>query len=470
MAEMDAFDRGLESAFLRLVDEVPSEVDGDAVAHRVAREHPRGRVRGGSVGRVAVPGFAWLLLLGLLLAAIGAAALLAGGWWMARPAPATTEAPPAAVTLAPAVIATPIDVPPGVLSPSEAADRGVPVVTPSELGRISWTVWLPSDVDHSAIPLSTPHGPVILQGKNLIWRLPSGTWKAAPILGTASWPGAALGDDLFLDDVDGPARFHWTGSDWVRVESLEHLDTMISEPLGFVAGTQEVVAYGTGGVASSTDGTHFTPAVGGPFCFLSVVARGDGFVALGGTCGTDRSATVNGIGADSLLRTFAEPIPWTSTDGQTWRRAATASPFGSGSTILGVASHGDRQVAIGLAPPVGGGTGANALLESAVWVSDDGLAWRRLPLLPEAPTSLGASSWGTGFRTIVASDAGWLITAFDSSGMAWTSRDGLAWKPLHGQPTIWGGYLPPVVALGSDVIVVGAIGQEGVAIGTILGP
>jgi hypothetical protein len=381
----------------------------------------------------------------------------------------TPVASPNATTTSVTGNATPIDVPPGVLSPSEAADRGVPVVTPSELGRISWTVWLPSDVDHSAIPLSTPHGPVILQGENLIWRLPSGTWQAAPILGTASWPGAALGDDLILTDTPLPARFHWTGSDWIRAGSVEGLEA-VRQLRGLAAGPNGLVAVGTTGLASSSDGVRFVRATDAPTCVVSVVARGDGFVALGGPCGTDGSVTLDGIALDSFLQRLEEPIPWTSTDGQTWRRAATASPFGSGSTILRVASHGDRQVAIGLAPPVGGGTGANALLESAVWVSDDGLAWRRLPLLPEAPTSLGASSWGTGFTTIVASDAGWMITAFDSSSMAWTSRDGLAWKPLHGQPAIWGGYLPPIVALGSDAIVVGAIGQEGVAIGTILGP
>jgi hypothetical protein len=84
MAEMDAFDRGLESAFLRLVDEVPSEVDGIAVAHRVAREHPRGRVRGFRWAPAAVPRLAWLLLLVGLLLAISAGALLVGSGLLER--------------------------------------------------------------------------------------------------------------------------------------------------------------------------------------------------------------------------------------------------------------------------------------------------------------------------------------------------------------------------------------------------
>jgi hypothetical protein len=466
MAEIDAFDRSLTAAFLRLVDEVPSGVDGIAVAHRVAREHPRGRTRGASFGRAAVPGLAWLVLLVLLLVALGSAALLAGAQRMTRPALVTTEAPPAAVTLAPAVIApattpapnaTPIDVPPGVLSPAEAVQLGVPVVTPSALGQISWTVWLPSG--GNVVPLSTPHGPVLLHGENLTWRSPSGEWRAAPILGTAGWPGAALGDDLFLDDVDGPARFHWTGSDWVRTGSIEHLDTMISRPLGFVAGTHEVVAYGTGGVASSTDGIHFTPAAGEPFCVISVVARSDGFVALRAPCGSDPG-----------LQRVDSPIAWTSSDGLTWKAAGTQSPFGPGATITGVASRGGRQVAIGVAPPAGTRTSATTAIESAVWASDDGLVWRRLDALPEAPTVAGDAPWATGYRTIVASDAGWLIRTY--AGNAWTSVDGLAWVPLHGAPAVFGGYLPPAVAMSSDLIVVSALPEAGpvhVAIGTILG-
>ena len=90
MAEMDAFDRDLVGAFLRLVDEVPGDVDGVAVAHRVAQEHPRRRTGGRSWGPVAIPRLAWLLLLvGLLLVAVAGVLLVGSGLlervpWFAR--------------------------------------------------------------------------------------------------------------------------------------------------------------------------------------------------------------------------------------------------------------------------------------------------------------------------------------------------------------------------------------------------
>jgi hypothetical protein len=307
---------------------------------------------------------------------------------------------------------------------------------------------------------------VLLENENLIWMSASDVWQASPILGTARWPGAALGDDLVLTDGGRLARFHWTGSDWVAAGRLEGLGAF--SLAGLVAGPRGTIAFGPEGLASSSDGIRFVPVPGGPTCVASVVATGDQLAALSGACRTD-SSTVGGIDTSSLMQRFDEPIPWTSTDGLRWQPAATTSPFGSGSAILSVASRGGRQVAVGFAPPAGGGAAATAWVEAAVWVSDDGLAWRRLPALPEAPF-IDGRSWGTGFRTVVAGDAGWLILAFDSSSRAWTSADGVAWRPLHGQPNIWGGYLPPVVALGSDQIVVAAIGQDRVAIGTILRP
>jgi hypothetical protein len=475
MAEMDAFDRGLAGAFLRLVDDVPGDVDAIAVAHRVALEHPR-RARAGSGGMVAAPRLAWILLLAILLAAAGAAAVFVGSQRTAPPAPALLETAPAAVTFAPAVLApaatvapdaTPVDLPPGVLSPAEAAARGVPVVTPSALGRISWTVWLPSGLPAGVVPLSTPHGLVLLAGENLIWRSPAGGWTGAPILGTTTWPGAAVGDDLILTDQPRPARFHWTGSDWVRAGSPEGLDGFYVS--GLVSSSDAIVAFGPSGIASSSDGIGFVKAVDGPGCVISMTSTGDGFVALSGPCGG--GATINDRPDSLYNQRSTEPIPWTSADGLSWQRAATVSPFGPGATITGVASRGGRHVAIGVARRDVGQASAIAAFESAVWVSDDGLAWRRIEPLPEAPTVSGVNAWVFGYRTIVSSDAGWLIETWFNNN--WTSADGLAWEPLHGVPSIFFGYFPPVPAMDSDLIAVGSTPGgtgAGVLIGTILKP
>jgi hypothetical protein len=93
MAEMDAFDRDLESAFLRLVDGIPAEVDGIEVAHRVALEHPR-RGRAIRWAPVAFPRLASLVLLAGLLLAISAGALLVGSGLLERvPWPARDPSP-----------------------------------------------------------------------------------------------------------------------------------------------------------------------------------------------------------------------------------------------------------------------------------------------------------------------------------------------------------------------------------------
>jgi hypothetical protein len=473
MAERDRFELDLAASLCAYAEDAPTQVRPTELARHFASAYPHRGTRFGRWSFGLTPAVAWLLILTGLLLALVVGGLMVGAWRPDRAAviaPSPTPVATVAPSPTPAATAT-TDLPPGELTPHKAAELGVPVVTPSELGQISWTVWWPAR-SPNPIPLDTPHGPVLLQGENLIWRSSSGPWKASPILGTARWPGAALGDDLVLTDGGRlGARFHWTGSDWVAAGRLEGLDAF--SLTGLVAGPHGTIAFGTAGVASSSDGIRFVPAPGGPDCVASVVAKGDQLVALSGPCGKGAAFTVAGIDASSLAQRFDEPIPWTSTDGLGWQPAATTSPFGSGSTIFGVASRGGRQVAIGVAPPVGGGPAATSALESAVWVSDDGLAWRRLPKLSEAPTIPdvdGSPTIGVGFRTIVANDAGWLILAFDSSSMAWTSADGLAWKPLHGQPWVSGGYLPPVVALSSDLILAAGIGHDRVAIGTILRP
>ncbi len=90
MAENDLFERGLADAFLRLGDDVPGTVDAAAVAHRVALEHPRRRVRALAWGLVALPRLAWiLLLLAALLAAMVGTMLVAGSQPEPKLAPMT---------------------------------------------------------------------------------------------------------------------------------------------------------------------------------------------------------------------------------------------------------------------------------------------------------------------------------------------------------------------------------------------
>jgi len=78
MAEIDRFERNLAGAFLRLADDVTGAVDAAAVAHRVARDHPRHRPAVLRWRLIALPRPAWVLLLaaGLLAALVGGTLLV----------------------------------------------------------------------------------------------------------------------------------------------------------------------------------------------------------------------------------------------------------------------------------------------------------------------------------------------------------------------------------------------------------
>ncbi len=140
-------------------------------------------------------------------------------------------------------------------------------------------------------------------------------------------------------------------------------------------------------------------------------------------------------------------------DGSTWTLVSSSSPFGEGAIVQDVASRNGLHVAVGevgtRSPSDPGAT------TWAVWISDDGLAWERLPTLerPEPCETIdGASTCLFNLMAdVVAPASGWMIVAWD--GAAWTSTDGRSWEPLRGWPGVRGGYTPPAVALGPGVIV-----------------
>ncbi|MBP1704574.1 MAG: hypothetical protein H6Q36_313, partial [Chloroflexi bacterium] len=107
MADMDAFERSVAKGLLRLADDVAGTVDAAAVAHRVAREHPRRSPGTVALGPVAVPRLAWLLLVAGMLFALVVGSFAAGGWW--RELAVVVEPSPTA-TPAPTTIADPADI------------------------------------------------------------------------------------------------------------------------------------------------------------------------------------------------------------------------------------------------------------------------------------------------------------------------------------------------------------------------
>jgi len=342
------------------------------------------------------------------------------------------------------------------LPPLELPLASGPTVTESALGTITWRVY-ESSSEWYLRAASTSHGPVALDGPDLRWLTASGAWEGTtlPIEG---WRGAAAGDDLIVYAQGAAVRVLWNGTRWVPGETLA-----LPGSLGFVyrvaAGPRGTVVAGGTRVAWSTDGVHFAEAVRGPggtqpgtgeetapnaVSIGRVLATQDGFVAL--------TPTDNGDWG-------FEPKVWFSADGSTWDLVGSTSPFGEGAYVWDVASWGGRHVAVG-----SGTSSGSAQRTGVVWVSDDGLAWDRLPALERAEPCCEEHVTLTG---VAASESGWMILARD--GAAWTSSDGRTWEPLRGWPGVRGGWAPSSLALGPGSIVVSGMLRDPLRVAVVVG-
>jgi hypothetical protein len=313
-----------------------------------------------------------------------------------------------------------IKVPPD-LPPLELPLVSGPTVTSSAIGTITWRTY-ESQSEYYLRAIGTPHGAVAIDGPDLRWLTASGSW-AGTTLPIVPWGAAAAGDDVIARGR-AAVRLSWDGSRWVPGDALD-----LPSSLGFIyrvaTGSHGTVLAGAANVVWSADGQHFAEAIRGPGATTSVTANmvsigpvfatRDGFVALV----PRESASWGGP--------FPEPVPWFSADGSTWDPVASESPFGTGASVVDVASRNGRYVAVGT--------------EGAAWVSDDGLSWERLPALESGEPV-----------EVEAADFGWMILSRD--GVAWTSSDGRTWELLRDWPHVGGGMTPPTLALGGGTIVV----------------
>jgi hypothetical protein len=339
------------------------------------------------------------------------------------------------------VVEATMTLPPLTLRPAASE-----TVTRSALGTITWRVY---EIPPERFPwglVGTPHGPAFVDGfVDLRWLGQDGSWQGTklPIEATDT---ALVGADLV---VSGSMAMNvsWDGSRWILGERLDvppllgRIRAVASGPRG------TILAGGPTGVACSTDGRNFEMSAGGPAASY-VLATPDGFVAL-----------VAHGSSGSWGNPPLEPEAWFSADCAAWERVGSASPFGKGAKVRGVAARDGRYVAIGNAGTtadggtVGGGTvggGYDMGGPIAAWVSDDAISWERLPALVRAEPCSPDGPCLHLLASVVAGEEGWMIVAWD--GAAWTSTDGRTWEPLSGWPGVNGGYLPPLVGLGGGVI------------------
>jgi hypothetical protein len=301
------------------------------------------------------------------------------------------------------------------------------------------------------VPEATPFGLVAIDDNRLWWSSDYLGWESGAVRAVANRV-SVVGDDVVVHGDQVAIRYVWDGQAWHDAGSLdiEGAQLISSGHHGTVVATYDNVFF-------SRDGRQFIEA-GGPPTAEALVLAGEPRQQWDGMAGGCSEGIYNldfedsGIG--SILATpdgfvaltaahpldwgepkICEPIPWFSSDGDTWQMAAEESPFGDNAAILPkVTERNGRFVAVGSTD------GENA----AVWVSDDGLSWERNALDLEV------------IDAVAAGEAGWMITGVFSfkeevRQVMFFSVDGINWDGPYDRPDgLTSGYLPPQLAVGVD--------------------
>lgn len=411
---------------------------------------------------------AWALVAVGLLAIVVVSAALVGAGPFRRHGDLAVEPVPSAPVVEPVPS-----------TPASAADAlrlepvGEALVSTTALGTVAWQAYeLPGG--HTLRSLTaTPSGPVALDGNRLRWMTEPREWRALELPFSPARL-VLVGEDLIASGNGQAVFLERSGSGWVVGEPVD-----LPYPAGD-GGSEHDIGQAASGSRTIVlvDGTRlahgsltaddawagitrpvFKLAVRGPDketlwaaahgevagpCLPTwtsgygsgprVLATGAGFVAL--TPGTQ--------GQGWRTEPMCEAVLWTSEDGSDWELVSPESPFGSGALVSRIASFRGRHVAVG----------------NRVWVSDDGLAWKRLMV-----DFCREGSGCTEPAVVGASAAGWVILGWN--GTAWTSADGRTWEPMPPTATLpRGGWLQPQLAVGPSWIV--AAGERGeILVGTI---
>ncbi len=172
----------------------------------------------------------------------------------------------------------------------------------------------------------------------------------------------------------------------------------------------------------------------------AVTANGPGFVAVGRTCQPDPA------GGDAPcwggVHLSSDGLTWESVPRQPGLEIGAYYPTsGPGADMIGVAAGPDAIVAIGYAVDGAMTIEAGGVFRPAVWVSDDGRTWERV-------RDDGVFE-GARFSDVVATESGYVIVGavYDAQyrgqprGAIWTSDDGRAWRRVPDGPIFdIGGY------------------------------
>jgi hypothetical protein len=157
--------------------------------------------------------------------------------------------------------------------------------------------------------------------------------------------------------------------------------------------------------------------------------------------------------------TFPEfhAVTWSSTDRDHWS-LAELPPGRTGAFGLAIAAGAGHEVIVGR---IGN--------DAAAWSSTDGLAWRPADggaAFVEAPETRMTAVVATSTGFVAGGFAG--ITNQPGAARFWTSPDGLAWARVANDPAFADGRVASIVSTADDVVAVGTTGPVGRATGSVV--
>jgi hypothetical protein len=144
---------------------------------------------------------------------------------------------------------------------------------------------------------------------------------------------------------------------------------------------------------------------------------------------------------------------WTSEDGIVWSRVPHDEEIFGGAVMNDVTLGGPGLVAVGSSP-----SGSDS--DAAVWTSVDGLTWSRVP----HDEAVFGGAFGPRMQSVVVGGPGLVAVGREGGAAAavWTSVDGLTWtrvphdREIFGSPTALGFGMISVTAGGPGLVAVGA--------------
>ncbi|MBU1494054.1 MAG: hypothetical protein KJ956_08815 [Actinobacteria bacterium] len=237
--------------------------------------------------------------------------------------------------------------------------------------------------------------------------------------------------DTSTTTTDNLANLAWTR---VSIDSEEGHQSWMSSVVALDA---RLVAVGTDLLNGDADAAVWVSSDGLTWSRVphdEVTFGGDGWQSMHAVAAFDGGVVA--VGEDRGSDGGHIGAVWVSTDGVSWRRVRDESAFkgSQGQTIYDLVAHGSRIVAVGVDIPrtEGGQALQGDLGGAAVWISDDGSTWTRIaPDQFAADTTRLIHAVASRGTAVVAVGFGQTLTTVNPA--VWISTEGLSWRSVESE-------------------------------------